>query len=93
MSLAECIASVGLGSGKVRYVEDKCCEDAIHDKLQEQYYADKSLCNDKEELLDVLRYVIESSKQHFNPGYRLRGDKSDYSHILVNNIFAVSVFL
>jgi hypothetical protein len=28
---------------------------------------------DKKELLDIFRYVVESSKQHFNPSYRLQG--------------------
>lgn len=31
------------------------------------------ICADKAELIDNLRYLVENSKQHFNPNYRLRG--------------------
>ncbi|CAO2837876.1 unnamed protein product [Amaranthus hypochondriacus] len=30
------------------------------------------ICADKAELIDNLRYLVENSKQHFNPNYRLR---------------------
>jgi tRNA guanosine-2'-O-methyltransferase len=67
MGLAECIASVARGNDS----EVEWGEDAFLVKLE---IASESFPqHDKTSLLDVLRFVIESSKQHFNPNYRFRG--------------------
>ncbi|KAI3973692.1 hypothetical protein MKX01_031112 [Papaver californicum] len=59
MALSFCIASSARGS-------------ETHD-MDSLLSADgSSLENDKALLLDILRLVIESSKQHFNPNYRLQ---------------------
>ncbi|KAL6279881.1 hypothetical protein ACE6H2_016762 [Prunus campanulata] len=67
--LAECISSTAC---QVRAddneSEAQCSEDAIPGMIQ----VGNSPRNDKVVLLDALRFVIESSKQHFNPNYRLR---------------------
>uniref|UniRef100_A0A2N9GXM7 Uncharacterized protein n=1 Tax=Fagus sylvatica TaxID=28930 RepID=A0A2N9GXM7_FAGSY len=66
MGLAECIASVARGNDS----EVEWGEDAFLVKLE---IASESFPqHDKTSLLDVLRFVIESSKQHFNPNYRFR---------------------
>ncbi|KAK8520784.1 hypothetical protein V6N13_076919 [Hibiscus sabdariffa] len=59
MGLAECIAASAFGACKYSGNRAKSCEFGVVD-------------NDGTELLDVLRYVLESSKQHFNPNYRFR---------------------
>ncbi|KAK1407772.1 hypothetical protein QVD17_39399 [Tagetes erecta] len=58
MSLAECVvaAAAGIATAGKNGVEQ--CDD--------------STCNDNVALLDVFRFIIESSKQHFNPSYRLK---------------------
>nr|XP_043612363.1 uncharacterized protein LOC122584195 isoform X2 [Erigeron canadensis] len=59
MSLAECVAAVGAGFTIPGETEvEQCDEDSTY--------------NDKAALLDVFRFIIESSKQHFNPNYRLK---------------------
>lgn len=75
MSLAECIASAACGDQTCNSDEAELCVNDIskskinqtRDALENQAYTDK------EELLDVLRFVMESSRQHFNPSYRLKG--------------------
>lgn len=60
MSLAECVAAAAAGivtPGKNGV--EQCDGD--------------STCNDNAALLDVFRLIIETSKQHFNPNYRLKG--------------------
>lgn len=68
--LAECISSTAC---QVRADDNESeaqwSEDAIPGMIQ----VGNSPRNDKVVLLDALRFVIESSKQHFNPNYRLRG--------------------
>lgn len=67
MGLAECIASAARRLDS----EAEWGEDAFLVKLE---IASESFPqHDKTTLLDVLRFVIESSKQHFNPNYRFRG--------------------
>ncbi|KAL8244568.1 hypothetical protein R6Q59_010826 [Mikania micrantha] len=59
MSLAECVAAAASGiltPGK--NVMEQCDKDSTYD--------------DMAALLDVFRFIIESSKQHFNPNYRLK---------------------
>lgn len=72
MALAECIASAACGVAA--HIENKaeCCGDAFPEKVPEECSPENFPCNDKSDLLDFLRFVIESSKQHFNPNYRLR---------------------
>ncbi|KAK9203377.1 hypothetical protein WN943_013631 [Citrus x changshan-huyou] len=72
MALAECIASAACGVAA--HIENKaeCCGDAFPEKVPEECSPENFPCNDKSDLLDILRFVIESSKQHFNPNYRLR---------------------
>ncbi|KAJ7952593.1 tRNA/rRNA methyltransferase (SpoU) family protein [Quillaja saponaria] len=71
MGLAECIASAAAGGKTHNHTETK-----LHDTFlgndQVGFASGMSSQNDTTELLDVLRYVIECSKQHFNPNYRLR---------------------
>lgn len=66
MALAECIASAASGVGL--HSDSETTE-----KVQIESSPENILQTDTSELLDALRFVIESSKQHFNPKYRLRG--------------------
>ncbi|KAK9079991.1 hypothetical protein SSX86_001666 [Deinandra increscens subsp. villosa] len=59
MSLAECVAAAADGiSTPGKNEVEQCDEDGTY--------------NDKAALLDDLRSIVESSKQHFNPNYRLK---------------------
>ncbi|KAJ0104679.1 hypothetical protein Patl1_18356 [Pistacia atlantica] len=71
MTLAECIASAACVDG-THDGKSEWCADAFPEKAELKSSQDSSSCNDKSDLLDVLRFIIESSKQHFNPNYRLR---------------------
>ncbi|KAL5815078.1 hypothetical protein ACOSQ3_025873 [Xanthoceras sorbifolium] len=71
MALAECIASAASGVGTHNASEAESCGDAFAEKVQMES-GPKKFPQDKSDLLEVLRFVIESSKQHFNPNYRLR---------------------
>lgn len=73
MGLAECLASAACGIGKHDNGEVEGSEDAFPDEIKVESSPKKFSYNDKTALLDVLRSVIESSKQHFNPDYRLQG--------------------
>ncbi|KAK7346778.1 hypothetical protein VNO80_21301 [Phaseolus coccineus] len=68
MGLANCIASVASGIGIVHHVRTESFKGTFSvefvSEMENQY--------DKKELLDIFRYVVESSKQHFNPSYRLQ---------------------
>ncbi|CAL5436699.1 unnamed protein product [Camellia sinensis] len=75
MGLVECIASAACGVQIHRKHEVEWCKDGSFDMVQDlqvHSVTASSFHNDKEDLLDALRYIIESSKQHFNPNYRLR---------------------
>ncbi|KAI7987820.1 putative methyltransferase TARBP1 [Camellia lanceoleosa] len=82
MGLVECIASAACGVQIHRKHEVESCKDGsfdmVQDDLQVHSVTASYFHNDKEDLLDVLRYIIESSKQHFNPNYRLRGIYSQF---------------
>ncbi|KAJ8763861.1 hypothetical protein K2173_003643 [Erythroxylum novogranatense] len=65
MGLAECIASVACG---VRIHSD-CELGWDEEQYPVEYVLDQNMNID---LLDALRFVIESSKQHFNRNYRLQ---------------------
>ena len=74
MGLAECIASAACRVGThddINKASSK--EDAFVDRVQPDVGSVSQ--NNKIILLDALRFVIESSKQHFNPNYRLGGLK------------------
>lgn len=66
MSLAECIASAA------NDCQTEWREDAGPNIVQEESASESVSHNDKTVLLDALRFVVECSKQHFNPNYRLR---------------------
>lgn len=68
MGLAECVASAA--HQVMIPVNDNEAEGD-----QDPFDSESSPQNDKIVLLDALRFIIESSKQHFNPNYRLRGLK------------------
>ncbi|WCJ25750.1 tRNA/rRNA methyltransferase (SpoU) family protein [Euphorbia peplus] len=72
MGLAECIASTGCGLRISDAKEVKHCEDALPGVTQQESSSKQFHPISKTDLLDVLRFVIESSKRHFNPSYRLR---------------------
>lgn len=71
MGLAECVA--GAASGKYNDNKAKSCKDGPVDMVQQVYSLENFQHDDGAELLDVFRFVLESSKQHFNPNYRFRG--------------------
>lgn len=74
IGLVECIASA---ASRVRTdTNDHEAELGGHifpDMVQEEFESESSPQNGKILLIDSLRFIIESSKQHFNPNYRLRG--------------------
>ncbi|XP_048131853.1 uncharacterized protein LOC115743146 isoform X2 [Rhodamnia argentea] len=72
MALSECIASAAC-----RIVVDEKCksespENGSLDKDQVEHFEEDLPHSDGADILDVLRYVVESCKQHFNPNYRLQ---------------------
>lgn len=71
MGLAECIASAARGVGG-HDSEEKWSEDAFPDEVLVKS-SPENFSDSRTAILDVLRFVIESSKQHFNPNYRLQG--------------------
>ncbi|KAG7955622.1 hypothetical protein I3843_11G082000 [Carya illinoinensis] len=68
MGLAECIALAACRNDS----EADWCEDAFLDMANVETSSENFLQHDKATLLDILRFVIESSRQHFNPNYRFR---------------------
>lgn len=66
MSLAECIASAACGL--VAHNEGASVE-----KMPVDSFPGSHSSSDGADLLEGLRFIVESSKQHFNPNYRLRG--------------------
>lgn len=73
MGLAECIASAACGGQICDNDEVENCVSDMSEIVQVESALESYSYNNKEELLDVLRFVIESSRQHFNPNYRLKG--------------------
>ena len=86
MGLAECIASAAHGVGR-HDSGAKWSEDAFPDEVQVES-SPENFSDCRTAFLDVLRFVIESSKQHFNPYYRLQG--LSYLFWSDNNICAFS---
>ncbi|KAE9607417.1 putative tRNA (guanosine(18)-2'-O)-methyltransferase [Lupinus albus] len=68
MGLAKCIASAANGIGRLILARTKSCKGTF----PVEFVSGVANPMDKKELLDVFRYVVESSKQHFNPSYRLQ---------------------
>ncbi|KAL8152196.1 hypothetical protein V2J09_009956 [Rumex salicifolius] len=78
MAVAECISSASLSSTiymapnlNHRSCEVNCNVDAMLD-VKKMESLDTELCTEKTILIDNLRFLMESSKQHFNANYRLR---------------------
>ncbi|KAL0372987.1 UNVERIFIED_CONTAM: hypothetical protein Scaly_0980300 [Sesamum calycinum] len=69
MCLVECIASAACGTRKHNNHEVEQLIDANTDLIVVES-APNSWKNDRADLLDVLRFVVECSKRHFNPKYR-----------------------
>lgn len=69
MGLAECIASAASGIGMLNHVRTE----SFKGTFPVEFVSEMEYQTDKKELLDIFRYVIESSKQHFNPSYRRQG--------------------
>ncbi|KAI3453453.1 hypothetical protein Pfo_010116 [Paulownia fortunei] len=69
MCLVECIASAACGVLKHNNHETEQFIDATTDEIVIES-APNSCQIDRADLLDVLRFVLECSKQHFNPKYR-----------------------
>lgn len=69
MGLAECIASAASGIGMLICTRTESFEG----DFPVEFVSGMENQIDKKELLDIFRYVVESSKQHFNPSYRLQG--------------------
>ncbi|KAL0446379.1 UNVERIFIED_CONTAM: hypothetical protein Slati_1765800 [Sesamum latifolium] len=69
MCLVECIASAACGIRKHNNHEVEQLIDANTDLIVVES-APNSWKNDSADLLDALRFVVECSKQHFNPKYR-----------------------
>lgn len=74
MGLVECVASTAT---TVRIDnndnEEELGKDVFPGMVQLEFDSESSRRNNKALLLDALRFITESSKQHFNPNYRLRG--------------------
>ncbi|MCH81797.1 hypothetical protein A2U01_0002589 [Trifolium medium] len=68
MGLAECIASASTGIGILIHARTESSTGTFPVELVNGMENQ----TDKKELLDIFRYVVESSKQHFNPSYRLQ---------------------
>lgn len=72
MCLVECIASAACGVLKHNNHEIEHFIDATTDQIIVES-APNSFQIDRADLLDVLRFILECSKQHFNPKYRHQG--------------------
>ncbi|KAK7386290.1 hypothetical protein VNO78_26419 [Psophocarpus tetragonolobus] len=68
LGLAECIASAASGIGMLNHVREEPCKGTF----PVEFVSEMENQTDKKELLDIFRYVVQSSKQHFNPIYRLQ---------------------
>ncbi|XP_020231256.1 uncharacterized protein LOC109811829 isoform X1 [Cajanus cajan] len=68
MALVECIASAASGFGMLNHARTE----SFKVTFPVEFVSEMENQTDKKELLDIFRYVIESSKQHFNPSYRLQ---------------------
>lgn len=73
MALSECIASVARRIGNDCGMEVERHENPILREVPVTHAAHCALSSEQTDLLDALRYVADSCKQHFNPRYRLEG--------------------
>lgn len=71
MALAVCIASAA--GGAETPCEAQWHEDGSWNLAQVESSEESLFCSTKKDLLDILRLIIEGSKQHFNPNYRRKG--------------------
>ncbi|XP_073122421.1 uncharacterized protein [Henckelia pumila] len=71
MCLAECIASASSGIMCQNNHEFERSNGASSDEVLAES-ARNLYPNDSADLLDVLRFILECSKQHFNPNYRIK---------------------
>lgn len=69
MGLAECIASASSGIG----ILINARAESFTNTFPVEFVDVMESQTDTKELLDIFRYVVESSKKHFNPSYRLQG--------------------
>lgn len=84
MCLVECIASAASGTLKHNNQDIKQFINATTDGVLGE--SEPNACQiDRADLLDVLRFVLECSKQHFNPKYRCQGTKSLLSYFMNGN--------
>ncbi|XP_010518698.1 PREDICTED: uncharacterized protein LOC104798352 isoform X2 [Tarenaya hassleriana] len=72
VALGECIASSADVVGGYRNMEMESPKDELSKGSQVESCNGHIIQDDIARLLDVLRFVAESSKQHFNPNYRVR---------------------
>ncbi|KAL9663396.1 hypothetical protein QQ045_018782 [Rhodiola kirilowii] len=72
MGLAECISSAASESPTYNDSEVQRHQNAFPDMIKTASTEENGVHNDGTKLLDLLRFVIESSKQHFNHNYRFR---------------------
>ncbi|KAJ4957121.1 hypothetical protein NE237_013904 [Protea cynaroides] len=72
MAFAVCIASAAGAAETPRLSEAQLYGGGSCKVAQAQSSQESLFCSNKAELLDILRLIIEDSKQHFNPNYRLR---------------------
>uniref|UniRef100_A0A7N0VHV0 tRNA (guanosine(18)-2'-O)-methyltransferase TARBP1 n=1 Tax=Kalanchoe fedtschenkoi TaxID=63787 RepID=A0A7N0VHV0_KALFE len=72
MCLAECISAAASGSTTYNDNEAQGLQDGLHDMIETISTEKNAMHINGTKLLDLLRFVIESSKQHFNHNYRLR---------------------
>ncbi|KAF8027335.1 hypothetical protein BT93_E0286 [Corymbia citriodora subsp. variegata] len=72
MALSECIASAARRIVVGERCRSECPENSFLDKDQVEHSEEDLHHSDGADILDVLRYVVESCKQHFNPNYRIQ---------------------
>ncbi|KAA8525977.1 hypothetical protein F0562_007922 [Nyssa sinensis] len=88
MGLAECIASAACGVQTHNGNQVELCKAASPDMVKGESVPGSSSHDDIRDLLDGLRFVIESSKQHFNQNYRFRVCEK----VLDASVSAISTF-
>lgn len=86
MGLAECISSAASGSFVCNGCDVENHLGTVPDRTKIASAEETGVHNNETKLLDLLRFVIESSKQHFNHNYRLRGrSQSPFFYFQVEN--------
>lgn len=83
MGLAECVAAAADGVG-VRRLNKKEVDLELEAADTDTSY------NDKAALLDVFRFILDTSKQHFNPNYRLKGSRLLLKYTYINISYIIS---